>query len=87
MATTMVNFRMDAELKKNVERICEDLGMSLSTAITIFAKKMVQEGGIPFSLTVDPFYRPSNIGYLEQMKKDVEAGRAKFAEHDLIEED
>ena len=35
-----VNFRMDAELKKNMEQVCEDMGLSMTTAFTIFAKKV-----------------------------------------------
>ena len=34
-----VNFRMDAELKKSMEQACSELGMSMTTAFTIFAKK------------------------------------------------
>ena len=34
-----VNFRMDAELKANVEDICQKMGMTLSTALTTFSKK------------------------------------------------
>ena len=40
MAQAMVNFRMDEELKKNMEETCKDLGLSMTTAFTIFAKKM-----------------------------------------------
>ena len=36
MAQTSVNFHMDAELKDSVEEICRKMGMSLTTAITIF---------------------------------------------------
>ena len=32
MAQTSVNFRMDEQLKKNVEDICQKMGMSLTTA-------------------------------------------------------
>ena len=34
-----VNFRMDADLKKSMEQACSELGMSMTTAFTIFAKK------------------------------------------------
>ena len=34
-----INFRMDAELKKSMEKLCDELGMSMTTAFTIFAKK------------------------------------------------
>ena len=43
MAQAMVNFRMDEELKKNMEETCKDLGLSMTTAFTIFAKKMTRE--------------------------------------------
>ena len=39
MAQTLVNIRMDEELKKNMEQTCQELGMNMTTAITIFAKK------------------------------------------------
>ena len=38
MAQTSVNFRMDAELKESVEEICRKMGMSLTTAITIWSR-------------------------------------------------
>ena len=31
---------MDEELKENMERTCQELGMNMTTAFTIFAKKM-----------------------------------------------
>ena len=46
---------MDAELKRNMEELCDDLGMSMTTAFTIFAKRMTRERRIPF----DVWYVPS----------------------------
>ena len=48
MAQAMINFRMDEELKKSMEETCKDLGLSMTTAITIFAKKMTREKRIPW---------------------------------------
>ena len=42
MAQTMVNFRMDEDLKKSMENVCKDMGMSMTTAFIIFAKKSQQ---------------------------------------------
>ncbi len=88
MAQTSVNFRMDADLKESVEEICRKMGMNLTTAITIFCTKVAQERRIPFEITADPdpFYSESNIRYLEKKMEDYKAGRLKFAEHELIEE-
>ena len=82
-----INFRMDAELKKNMEKVCADMGLTMTTAFTIFAKKVSREKRIPFELSADPFYSESNIKYLEAIMEDVKSGKAHFAEHDLIEDD
>ena len=86
MAQAMINFRMDEELKKNMEETCKDLGLSMTTAFTIFAKKMTREKRIPFEVSVDPFYSESNISYLKKVVEDIETGKAELVEHELIEE-
>ena len=43
MAQVLVNFRMDQEDKIGMEEVCKELGMSMTTAFTIFAKKMRRE--------------------------------------------
>ena len=48
MAQTNVNIRMDVELKRQFEEFCADVGMSMTTAFTVFAKKTVRENRIPF---------------------------------------
>jgi len=86
MAQAMVNFRMDEELKKNMEQTCQELGMSMTTAFTIFAKKVTREKRIPFEISADPFYSERNMRYLEKVISDIEAGHSTLVEHDLIED-
>ena len=50
-----VNFRLDAAVKKNMEQVCAELGLSMSAAFTIFAKKVGRERRIPFDVSIDPF--------------------------------
>lgn len=85
MAQAMVNFRMDADLKKAMEQTCQEMGLSMTTAFTIFAKKVSREKRIPFEISVDPFFSESNIKYLERVISDIESGKARLAEHTLIE--
>ena len=80
-----VNFRLDENDKKNMEQVCAELGLSMSAAFTIFAKKVGRERRIPFDVSVDPFYSQDNIRYLEAIVRDIKEGKAHFAEHDLIE--
>ena len=83
-----VNFRMDAQLKRNVEEICQRMGMNLTTALTICCKKIEQERRIPFDVTADPdpFYSESNIRHLKQRLDAIKGGTATLEEHDLIED-
>ncbi len=81
-----VNFKLDADVKKSMEQVCSELGLSMSAAFTIFAKKVGREKRIPFELAVDSFYSESNIRYLEQKMADYKAGRLNLAEHELAEE-
>lgn len=86
MAQAMINFRMDEELKKSMEETCKELGLSMTAAFTIFAKKMTREKRIPFDVAVDPFYSESNMTYLKKVIDDIESGKAVLVEHDLIED-
>ena len=69
-----------------MEKACAEMGLSMTAAFTIFAKKVGREKRIPFEVSADPFYSESNIKYLEQKISDYKAGKLKFAEHELIEE-
>ena len=53
MASTNINIRMDADLKRQFEVFCADMGMSVTTAFNIFAKKAVREYRIPFEISGD----------------------------------
>ncbi len=86
MAQTLVNIRMDEELKKNMELTCQELGMNMTTAFTIFAKKMTREKRIPFDVSVDPFYSDANMKYLKRVISEIESGKTELHEHALIEE-
>lgn len=84
-----VNFRMDAQLKKNVEEICQCMGMNLTTLLTICCRKVEQERCIPFEVTADPdpFYFESNVKELKKRLDDVREGTVVLEEHGLIEVD
>ena len=84
--TVNVNFRLDEVDKKRMENVCNELGLSMSAAFTIFAKKMGREHRIPFEVSVDPFYSESNISYLEEKLAAYKSGELKLSEHELIED-
>ena len=83
--TVNVNFRLDMDVKKKMEEVCTELGLSMSTAFTIFAKKVGRERRIPFEVSADPFYNAENIAELERRVANVKNGTSTLKEHTLIE--
>ena len=75
MAQTLVNFRIDETTKKQMEQICNELGITMSTAFNIFAKKMIREKRIPFDVSIDPFYSESNMKAIDESIKQLEKGK------------
>ena len=85
MATTMINVRMDTETKRGMEAVCKELGMSMTTAFTLFAKKVDREKRIPFEVSIDPFYSEENIAHLKRSAQALNAGRGSV--HELAEDE
>ena len=86
MPTTNVNIRMDEELKRDMERTCYELGMNMTTAITIFARKMSRERRIPFEVSIDPFYSRSNMEALRESVAQVRSGDVVVRSMEELEE-
>ena len=50
MPQSTFRVRMDETLKRQFDALCEDFGMSASTAVNIFARAVVRERRIPFPI-------------------------------------
>lgn len=53
MSQVLISVRMDEQLKTDFEYICKELGLTMSSAINIFAKKVCREQGIPFDVSLN----------------------------------
>ena len=86
MAQTMVNFRMEEELKKGMEKACKEMGLSMTAAFIIFATKVSKERRIPFEVAADPdpFYSEANMTRLRKAVADAKVGK-NMTEHKLVE--
>lgn len=51
MAKVSTNISLDADLKKQSQELLADLGLDLTTAVTIFLKQAVREQRIPFTIS------------------------------------
>ena len=79
-----VSFRLDDKIKRDAEQVCDDIGISMSAAITIYLKRLGKERRIPFDLVADPFYSSKDIEVLDRRIADIKAGK-NISEHELIE--
>lgn len=74
---TTVSLRFDDNIKKELDEICEEMGMNLTTFFMIYAKKVLRDRTIPFEITapIDPFYSESNMRQLNKAERQIEEGR------------
>lgn len=82
-----ISLRVDDDVKYDAERILDDIGISMSTAINVFLKTVIRENRIPFELAADSFYSKENMAELERRVADLRAGKSTLKEHKLIEVD
>ena len=54
MENVNVTIRMDKNLKKQADEVFHELGMSFTTAITLFTKQCVRDRKIPFEICLEP---------------------------------
>ena len=76
MAQVSMTVRMDSQLKKTFDALCAEFGMSVNTAINIFANAVVKTRSIPFEIKAkddDEVYRKGVEAFYslrEQAKKN-----------------
>ena len=76
-----VTIRLDNNDKIEFSRICEKIGLSVSTAFNVFVKTVINEEKIPFELSArdrDDFYSEANLRHLEELKRLDDAGQLHF---------
>ncbi len=83
MSKVSTNISIDAETKAKAQVMLADLGLDLSTAVNIFLKQMLYEGGIPFSITREV---PNKLT-IEAMKEAQEMLRSpeKYKKYDSVD--
>lgn len=88
MASTNVNIRMDADLKRQFEAFCADMGMTMTTAFNVFAKKAVREYRIPFEIGGDVPNAETReaIREVQRMKADPALGKTYTDVDQMVEE-
>ena len=73
---TTVSLRFDDEMKRQLDEMCDEMGMNLTTFFMIYAKKALRDRRIPFEVAapLDPFYSDSNMELLRKAGRQVRNG-------------
>ena len=81
MSTANINVRVDSKLKKDAENLFADLGLNMSTAVTMFLRSAVNHDGIPFEIT----RKKPNAETLQALQ-DAKEGKNLYGPFDTVEE-
>ncbi|MDR0990616.1 MAG: type II toxin-antitoxin system RelB/DinJ family antitoxin [Propionibacteriaceae bacterium] len=60
MSTATVTVRLDQDVKRQAEDLLDELGLTMTAAVTVFIKQMIRERQLPFRVSADPFYSEAN---------------------------
>ena len=73
---TTVSLRFDDEMKKELDEMCEEMGMNLTTFFMIYAKKALRDRRIPFEITAptDEFYSKENMKKIQKAQQQIKNG-------------
>jgi len=55
MSQSNISIRIDENLKKQFDKLCDELGITMSSLINVFIKKTVREQGLPFALSISDY--------------------------------
>ena len=85
MASTNINIRMDSDLKTQFEAFCADMGMTMTTAFNVFAKKAVREHRIPFEIGAE-MPNAATRKAIEDTEKGIGMSRGFSSVQELMED-
>ena len=81
-----VNVRMNEADRDSLANFCNNVGMSISTLFNVFAKKVINENKIPFTIEYeDPFYSESNMKRLQESIEQANKGNFVVKTMDELE--
>lgn len=72
-----VSLRLEDNFKKELDKMCDEMGMNLTTFFMIYAKKALRERRIPFEIEapLDSIYSKTNIEQLKRSSEQINNGQ------------
>lgn len=76
MAKDTLNLRVEKDVKDAAEKILDELGLSMTTAVTLYLKAIARTRGIPFSLTAAPEPASHSVKAVQPQPQKIEISNA-----------
>lgn len=71
-----VSLRFEDDIKKELDSICDEMGMNLTTFFMVYAKKVLRDRKIPFEIEAPaPFYSEANMRNIEKSLRQIREGK------------
>ena len=84
--TSNINIRIDDKLKKEAEKLFNDLGINMSSAINVFLKQSVREQKIPFEIRKEYPNYDTDMAIAETDSKDYNNSKTYDSVDELFRE-
>lgn len=69
MSTSLINVRLDASLKQEAEKLFSDLGLNMTSAISMFLRQAVRDQAIPFRVCKYPKPNATTIAAMREAER------------------
>lgn len=84
MEKTILNVKINKDLKKLAQKVAQDLGLPLSVIVNSYLKKLVNERRIEFVAPLIPNKKTQKL--LTEIEKDIDEGKNLYGPFDTAEE-
>ena len=81
MAT--INVRIDDQIKKDSEKVLNELGFGMTTAINLFLRAVIWHNGIPFSLEIP---NKKTMRAIKEVENEISSGKVKGKKYGSVTE-
>ena len=74
---TTVSLRIEDKMKKELDDMCAEMGMNITTFFMIYAKRALRDRKIPFEIIAprDPFYSKENMESIQESIGQINEGK------------
>lgn len=64
-----VNFRIEKEVKEQADKLFQDLGLNMTSALNLFIRQSIREQGIPFKIDLGGTPNKMTLDAIEEVEK------------------